>query len=243
MKVDWRAKLAISQNRALKQHMKDACSQSTDEEPAAVAPSVVLVLGATLRSLHSKCGGFIYGAIHLQQSEFYGNLPFTVLMTLQQSVVAERGRELGGFPSERAESILLGKGAKSAAVMPDSIFLGHRYSRTTPPFPFSLPVAVTHHHVSYCQPPANEYPYRYSCVMGLELDGSMCNKSGLSQERFLLCANVQQKWLQAAYLHLPAVLFCVKRNNSSHISQELGMTDQMMFEALLCTGAWWTISK
>lgn len=85
------------------------------------SPVWPLVLGATLRSLHWKYCCFIYESIHLQQSEFYGNLPFTVLMTLQQSVVAERGRELGGFPSERAESILLGKGAKSV-VMPDSIF-------------------------------------------------------------------------------------------------------------------------
>lgn len=173
--------------------MKDACSQSTDEEPASVAPSMVLILDITLRSLHSKCGGFIYEAIHLQQFEFYGNLPFTVLMTLQQSVVAERGREQGGFPSERAESILLGKGAKSAAVMPDSIFLGHRYSRTTPPFPFSLPIAVTHHHETNSQPPANEYLCRDSCVMGPELDGLMCSKNGLSQECFLLFANMQQK--------------------------------------------------
>lgn len=109
------------------------------------SPAWPLTLDTTLRSLYLKYCGFIFESIHLQQSEFYGNLPFTILMTLQQSVVAERGREPGGFPSERAESILLEKGAKSVVVvMPDSIFLGHRYSRSAPPFPFSLPVAIAH---------------------------------------------------------------------------------------------------
>lgn len=97
---------------------------------------------------------WFYESIHLRQSKFYGNLPFTILMTLQQSVVAERGREPGGFPSERAESILLGKGAKSVVVMPDSIFLGHRYSRTAPPRHISRDTE------SYSQPSANEYPCR-----------------------------------------------------------------------------------
>ena len=81
--------------------MKDACTQTADEETESVVP-------LALRSLHFKIW-CLYESIHLQQSEFYGNLPFTILMTLQQSVVAERGREPGGFPSERAESILLGK--------------------------------------------------------------------------------------------------------------------------------------
>lgn len=143
MKVDWRAKLAISQNRALKRYMKDACTQTADEETASVVPSMAPHIRRHTHVFTFKIWWF-YESIHLQQSEFYGNLPFTILMTLQQSVVAERGREPGGFPSERAESILLGKGAKSVVVMPDSIFSGHRYSRTAPPFPFSLPVAITH---------------------------------------------------------------------------------------------------
>lgn len=143
-----------------------------------------LPLRATLRSLHSKYGGFIYESIHLQQSKLYGNLPFTILMTLQQSVVAERGRELGGFPSERAESILLGKGAQSVVVMPDSIFSGHRYSRTSPPFPFSLPVATTHwsgRGVPDSQTPANECQCRDSDAMALELVRLMCNKETSSK--------------------------------------------------------------
>lgn len=44
----------------------------------------------------------------------------------------------------RLESILLEKGAKSVVVMPDSMFLGHRYSRTAPPFRFLLPVTIAH---------------------------------------------------------------------------------------------------
>lgn len=101
--------------------MKDACAQTADEEkgergvvalpPPQVGPSCQ---AAELKSLHSKYGGFIYASIRLQRSELYGNLPFAILMTLQQSAVAERGREPGGFPSQRAESTLLAKkGAKS----------------------------------------------------------------------------------------------------------------------------------
>lgn len=89
---------------------------------------------------------YIDESIHLQSSEFCVNPPFKILMTLQQSVVAERGWEPGGFSSERAESILWRKkGAKSVVVMmADSIFEGQRYSRTTPPFLLPLPAAVAH---------------------------------------------------------------------------------------------------
>lgn len=44
----------------------------------------------------------------------------------------------------RLESILLGKGPMSVVVMPDSMFLGHRYSRTAPPFRFLLHVGIAH---------------------------------------------------------------------------------------------------
>ncbi len=80
--------------------------------------------------------------------------------------------------------------------------------------------------------------------MGLELDGLMCNKDEDRQEdvskgaffRTLRCNRNDQKRL---YPHLPVVFFIAlfKRNNSSRMSQELGMTHPMMFEALLCTGA------
>ncbi len=123
--------------------MKDACTQTANEETASIVPSMAPRIRRHTEIFTFKIWWF-YESIHPQQSKFYGNLPFTILMTLQQSVVAERGREPGGFPSERAESILLGKGAKSVVVMPDSIFLGHRYSRPAPPFPFRLPVAITH---------------------------------------------------------------------------------------------------
>jgi len=116
--------------------MKEACTQTTDKEAVSVVACMASHISCHLQDLYTQnMLGFIYESIHLLQSTFYVSLPFTILMTLQQSMVAERGREPGGFPSERAESILLGKGAKSVVVvMPDSIFLGHRYSRTTPPF-------------------------------------------------------------------------------------------------------------
>lgn len=41
---------------------------------------------------------------------------------------------------------------------------------------------------SYSQPPANEYPCRNSGVMGLELDGLMCNKDRDRQEEFCKAA-------------------------------------------------------
>lgn len=62
--------------------------------------------------------------------------------------------------------------------MPDSIFLGHRYSRTAPPFQFLLPVAISRDTESYRQPAANEYPCEESGVTGLELAALMCNKEG-----------------------------------------------------------------
>lgn len=53
-------------------------------------------------------------------------------------MVAERAGAM------RLESVLLGKGAVSVVVMPDSMFSGHRYSRTAPPFRFLLPVDIAH---------------------------------------------------------------------------------------------------
>lgn len=85
----------------------------------------------------------------------------------------------------RLESILLEKGAKCVVVMPDSMFLGHRYSRTTPPFRFLLPVPVTH---TPRHPPA---PVRHlqmdvycrdGDVMRTELDGLGC-KRGMQEGR------------------------------------------------------------
>lgn len=60
---------------------------------------------------------------------------------------------------------------------------------------------------SYSQPPANEYPCRNSGVMGLELDGLMCNKDRDRQEEFckaaffrtLRCNRNDQKHLTAAF--------------------------------------------
>lgn len=56
----------------------------------------------------------------------------------------------------RLESILLGKGATSVVVMPDSMFFGHRYSRTVPPFRFLLSVTIARDTQFHRQTPANE---------------------------------------------------------------------------------------
>lgn len=71
--------------------MKDVCTQTTDEETASVSPIMALHI-----THHIQIFTFSIQSINLQKSEIYGNLPFTILMTLQQSVVAERGREPGG---------------------------------------------------------------------------------------------------------------------------------------------------
>lgn len=101
-KVDWRAKLAISQKGALKRLVKDVCTQTTDEETASAVPA----MAPHIRG-HVQVSAFqnmvVLQSIHLQKSEIYGNLPFTILMTLQQSVVAERGRESGGSRASRWE--------------------------------------------------------------------------------------------------------------------------------------------
>lgn len=65
--------------------MKDACAPTADED----GEHDPLVLDASFAPLHLKSGA----SIPLQKSEIYGSVPFTILMILQQSVVAERGRE------------------------------------------------------------------------------------------------------------------------------------------------------
>lgn len=65
--------------------MKDACAHTADED----RERRPLILDATFTPLHLVR----LQSIPLQKSEIYGSVPFTVLMILQQSVVAERGRE------------------------------------------------------------------------------------------------------------------------------------------------------
>lgn len=91
---------------------------------------------------------------------------------------------------------------------------------------------------SYTQPPANEYPCRDGSVTGLEHDGFMFNKDGdmleNSPESDFFCTLWCNRNNQKCLIH---IFFCAfKKNNSSHISQELGMT-HLRFKALLCTGA------
>ena len=79
--------------------MEDECTSTTDEEAASLFPRMAPHLQTfTCKNMF----GFVYASIHLQQYKDYVSLPFTILMTLQQSVVAERGREPGGFPSEKS---------------------------------------------------------------------------------------------------------------------------------------------
>lgn len=88
----------------------------------------------------------------------------------------------------RLESILLGKGAKSVVVMPDSMFLGPRYSRTAPPFRFLLPVPVTHTS-GHPAPPVRYLQMDIYCrdgdVMRTELDG-LVRKSWMQEGRCCL---------------------------------------------------------
>lgn len=65
--------------------MKDACAPTADED----GERDPLTLDASFTPLRLKSGA----SIPPQKSEIYGSVAFTILMILQQSVVAERGRE------------------------------------------------------------------------------------------------------------------------------------------------------
>lgn len=98
MVVDWGAKIAISREIALEWHMKDVCSQRERMKKQWVKSLLwLLISDATFRSLHAKYLVF-YLWIHTSVAiQVCVSLSFTILTTLQQSVVAKGGREPGGF--------------------------------------------------------------------------------------------------------------------------------------------------
>lgn len=96
-----------------------------------------LILDATFTPLHLKSG-----APPVHTSAEIWDLWHRTLYNLNDTSAKCGGWERAG--AMRLESILLGKGAMSVVVMPDSMFLGHRYSRTAPPFRFPLPVDIAH---------------------------------------------------------------------------------------------------
>lgn len=127
--------------------MKDVCAQTQQ----VFSPSMASRIRHCIQIFPFN-NMVVLQSIHLQKSEISCNLSFTILMTLQQSVVAERGRAPGGLRASYWEK-------------------GRRVLCCPTPYSRAIDIQELHllldaiRHQSGYQPPASEYPCGDSAVM------------------------------------------------------------------------------